>query len=84
MRFLEENVFPHESEMCFHLRKELPIYDASMNTPKEGHHNGIKKSPIGPKHHLSLVRSTKQLIAFYFFSAINYAKKNTQQLHTTP
>ena len=83
MRFLEENVFPHESKMCFYLQKELPIYDASMTTPQEGHHNGIKKSPIGPKHHHSLVRSTKQLVAFSLFSAINYPKKNTQQLHTT-
>ena len=41
MKFLEENVFPHESEMCFYLRKELPIYDASMTTPQEGHHNSI-------------------------------------------
>ena len=75
MRFLEENVFPHESKMRFYLRKELPIYDASITTPQEGHHNGIKKSPISPKHHHLLVRSTKKLIAFSFFSAIDYAKK---------
>ena len=79
MKFLKENVFPHKSEICFYLRKELPIYDASKTTPLEVHYNGIKQSPISPKHHHSLVRATKQpckhgqswrCISAYVFSCV--------------
>ena len=28
-------IFPQKTEICFYLRKELSIYDASMTTPQE-------------------------------------------------
>ena len=80
-KFLEEHVFPHEKEMCFYLRRSLPIYDQSMNTPHEGLHNGLKKSVVGPKETHSLVRSTKQLITLSYQHASNFAKKNAMVLH---
>ena len=59
-KFLEEHVFPHETEMCFYLRKNLPCYDQSMNTPHEGHNNGTKISLLGPRIYHSVVRSKKK------------------------
>ena len=47
VRFLQEHVLPHEQEMCFYPRMVLPIYDAAMITPHEGHHRGLKLTPIG-------------------------------------
>ena len=75
-------MFPHEQEMYFYPRKMLPIYNASMNTPHEGYHNGIKKSPLGPRYHHSLVNSTKKLIEFSYYIALKFSKITAQQLHS--
>ena len=75
INFLEEHVFPHEAEMCFYLRKHLPIYDQSMNTPHEGHNFGIKSSSFGPRRYYTVVCSTKQLINLSYYDAMKFAKK---------
>ena len=82
-KFIEEHVFPHETEMCFYMRKKLPVYDQSMNTLHEGHHNGIKKSPLGLISHHSVVRSTKKLITMSYYSAMKFGKKNIDFLNQT-
>ena len=52
-----------------------------MNTPHEGHNFGIKSSPLGPRTHHTVVRSTKQLINLSYYDAMKFTKKNTSHLN---
>jgi hypothetical protein len=63
--FIRDNVEPHESNFCFHVRRHIRHFDTYTNCGHEGTNNGMKASaaPVLPQHSLDRCASILNLNA---------------------